>query len=537
MLDVMTTTPPALHLVPLSGPDLGARHWPLRPPFQVGRSEDSDLLLVDSAVSRRHLSIVLAGNAWEVIDQGSRHGTYLNELRLPAQEGAALRAGDELRVGPWRFRVELAANAPTHEAPVVTLDGTASPIERLGNLAEQRLDLLLQAARELVEAEDEAALGVCLAEYALLGSGYTRSAVLRLEGNTLHTVVLRPEAAAEDAPPVWSRSLVESAQETGLSAIEAAEGEALNRTLMHLPLRRALCATIRLDHHVDSFLYLDSDRPRRDHHADAPSFCHALARFGSLALAGLRRRHAERGRLALETEMQRARSVQQHLLPAAEGVLAGWSYALHLEPGRSVGGDLADAFALPDGRCAALLGDVSGTGVAAGLLMASVQAFLRAELAHETDPAQAVAHLNTYLCARSSGRFVTLWLGLFSGDGAVEFVDAGHGLAWIGGNATHLLDAHGGIPLGIDPGAHYATESVRLETGEALLLCSDGVTEQRDAEGEAYGAERVLAAVADGSNESATQRMARVCQDLQRHRANTPVDDDTTLLLLHRAPC
>jgi serine phosphatase RsbU (regulator of sigma subunit) len=529
MTEAIVAVAPGLRLLALDGPDLGISEWLLRSPFHLGRGEENDLLLVDAAVSRRHACLSVADAAWELVDLGSRHGTYLNELRLPAHEAATVHAGDEVRIGPWRFRLGAATEAPAQD------DAAASAITRLGNLAEQRLDLLLQAARELVEAEDEAALAAILTEYALLGSGYSRSALLRWDGEgAVHTVCLRPTEEAPAEAPLWSRSLLYSARHSGLSAIEAAEGEALNRTLMHLPLRRALCAAIVLDGGVDGFLYLDSDRPRREHHADAPSFCHALARFGSLALARLRRSEAERERLALETELQRARGVQQHLLPPAQGELAGWDYALHLEPGSSVGGDLADAFLLPDGRCAALLGDVSGTGVAAGLLMASVQAFLRAELAHEADPARAAQRLNTYLCAQSSGRFVTLWLGLFGADGRVVFVDAGHGLAWRADDAVRYLQAEGSIPLGVDAQARFVAEPLALAPHEALLLCSDGVTEQRSESGVEYGATRLAAALARVPQGSAHARLEALRADLALHRGAAPAADDTTVLLLRR---
>ena len=151
-------------------------------------------------------------------------------------------------------------------------------------------------------------------------------------------------------------------------------------------------------------------------------------------------------------------------------------------------------------------------------------------------PAQAADRLNAYLCARSSGRFVTLWLGLFGAGGAVDFVDAGHGLAWRADGHTQRLQAHGGIPLGVDPGARFATERLTLAPGEMLLLCSDGVTEQRDADGEEYGAERVAAALTGARDGSAAQRLEAICADLAAHRGEIGAADDTTLLLLRR-PC
>ena len=204
-----------------------------------------------------------------------------------------------------------------------------------------------------------------------------------------------------------------------------------------------------LDGRAEAFLYLDADRPATRRNADAPSFCHALARLGALALANLRRLAGERERAALAADLERAREVQHRLLPAPSGRLGGVDYALRLHPGRVVAGDIVDAFELEDGRVVAVLGDVSGAGLGAGLVMASVQSFLRAGFAHDDDPARVLRRLNRHLCAQASGgRFVTLWLGVFAADGAhCTFVDAGHGYALRlrNGVATEL-SMRGAIP-------------------------------------------------------------------------------------------
>jgi serine phosphatase RsbU (regulator of sigma subunit) len=155
--------------------------------------------------------------------------------------------------------------------------------------------------------------------------------------------------------------------------------------------------------------------------------------------------------------------------------------ALHLHPGRTVAGDIADVFALSDGGVAALLGDVSGAGLGAGLVMASVPSFLRAELSHHNDPARAVARLNEHLHAQASrGCFVTLWLGLFDpANRACRFVDPGHGHAILlrAGRDAEPISTRGDIPLGIEGNAVFHAESLALARDELLLLYSDGVTE------------------------------------------------------------
>jgi serine phosphatase RsbU (regulator of sigma subunit) len=524
--------PGSLELQLVDGPALARQRWRLVHPFRIGRAAGSELDLLEPSISRRHAVIEADGAGWTVRDCGSRLGTRLNEL--PLAMPAALRPGDVLGVGPWRFRVNVGAASIEASAEGAGGDRHISVVSGVGNLAEQRLALLLRYAGEVVVANDERALADCLAEYALLGSGYTRAAVLWHADDELEVRSQRPEPAAGEPPLTFSRSLVASAQGGAIACLEAPGGAALNRSLADLPLRRALCVALLIDGEAEAFLYLDSDRPVGARHADAPPFCHALARLAALALANLRRIASELSHAALDADLARARDVQRRLLPRNVAELGGLAYALHLHPGRQVAGDVVDVFVLPDQRVAALLGDVSGAGLGAGLEMASVQSFLRAELHHNDDPARAVERLNAHLCLHASGgRFVTLWLGLFDAAGrTVRFVDAGHGhaLRILRHGKPRPLLARGDIPLGIEADAQFQVETLSLGGDEVLLLHSDGVVEQVSATGLPFGRDRLGRAVA-GADTPQTA-VNRALAAMREHAGSAPADDDVTLLAL-----
>jgi sigma-B regulation protein RsbU (phosphoserine phosphatase) len=180
-----------------------------------------------------------------------------------------------------------------------------------------------------------------------------------------------------------------------------------------------------------------------------------------------------------------------------------------------------------------MLGDVSGAGLGAGLDMVAVQSFLRAQFAHDADPAHAAASLNAHLYARAGGgRFVTLWLGVFDRDaGECRFVDAGHGHAL---RVTHAaatpLAAGGDIPLGIEARVDFHAERLAFAAGDLLLLYSDGAVEQESPQGESFGLEALVEAVRGADHPSrAIERMLTALRD---HTAGAPPDDDTTLLAL-----
>lgn len=524
----------ALELEQIDGPELDARRWRMSSPFRIGRADGNELELPDPSVSRHHASIERDEQGWFVRDCDTRIGLSLNELAVEPSTTAMLRVDDVLGIGPWRFRVNALAGALSQPIESPT---RISLIRSIGTLAEQRLELLLRYAGDIAVAEDESALAEIMAEHALLGSGYARATVLWSRGDQLVVSCQRPEVA-ESSLRGWSfdESLVESARSGDIARLEAKPSDSDTSSDCATSVRRALCAPLMLDGRAHAFLYLDSDRPGARRHADAPTFCHAVARLASLALANLHRLESAREHATFAADLERAREVQRSLLPAPEGRMGACSYALHLHPGRVVAGDVADVFEIKDGRVVVALGDVSGAGLGAGLVMASVQSFLRAGFAWNSDPAIVAASLNRHLCLQASGgRFVTLWLGVFESDGIrCRFVDAGHGHALqVRAGDVDVVPVVGAIPLGIDVDAVFTAEAFELVPGDTLALYSDGITEQRDAQGIEFSGDRLKAEIAQAK--SPQEIIDAAWRALQIHTAGAAPDDDATLLAISRS--
>ncbi len=523
----------AVELEQIDGPLMKAHRWSVASPFRIGRAEGNDLELLDPGISRHHASIERDDQGWFVRDCGTLLGILVNELALQSSTTAMLRDGDVLGIGAWRFRFNSHAVAP--EIPREAQSETRISLVRSGgNLAEQRLELLLRYAGDIAAAENESMLAEIMAEHALLGSGYARATVLWCRGDQLIVSCQRPQVSASTLQ-AWEYhdSLVESARSGDIARIEAEPSNDDCVANVEKDVRRALCAPLMLDRRAQAFLYLDSDRPGARRHSDAPTFCHAVARLAALALANLHRLESEREHAAFAADLDRAREVQQRLLPPPAGRMAACDYAVHLHPGRVVAGDVADVFEIEGERVVVVLGDVSGAGLGAGLVMASVQSFLRAAFARDIDPAQVATLLNRHLCLQSSGgRFVTLWLGVFESDGIrCRFVDAGHGHALrIRAGSIELVPVEGAIPLGIDVDANFSAEFLELSRGEILLLYSDGIIEQRDAQGAEFSSDGLRASIAQASSPEEVIRLA--WQALQNHTEGAAPDDDATLLAI-----
>jgi sigma-B regulation protein RsbU (phosphoserine phosphatase) len=196
-----------------------------------------------------------------------------------------------------------------------------------------------------------------------------------------------------------------------------------------------------------------------------------------------------------EQDLQRAREIQQSLLPKEIPQLPGIAVATAWRPARAVGGDYFDVLRLDGNRLAVCIADVSGKGVSAALLMANVQASLRASVRDLDSPARVCGIMNGMLCESiAANKFVTFFCGVFDGNSrAFRYCNAGHSYPiLVSAGAAHTLD-QGGAVLGVFPSWNYQDSSVDLKSGDRLLLFTDGITEAEDSQGEEFGVERVAA--------------------------------------------
>jgi len=538
---------PPITLQPLAGPPLASFTAITDGPVALGRGSTCEFALLDDGVSRRHALLVRRRGEWFLIDEGSSAGTYINGVRVPRQSPAPLATGDLLRIGPWVFRV-VVGEVKTASASTVDDVAPSQRIERPGHdrsaRSDRRLRLLGEAIGRLNAAPNEDAAARTVLDSALRGTGYARGAVLRRPRQDANTgaglveivCVVRADPN-DDSEFRFSRSLLDSAAagETVVLTEGRTPANVYGQSLAELEIHSALCVPVMLGGSVTGHLYLDARGRESSVRPDAAGFCEALAIAYGLAVASLHRAELERRQAELQAELSAAREVQQLVMPPGEGTLQRVEYAVRSQPGSFVAGDLFDALAIPGGRVAVCLGDVSGHGVGAAMLMATAQAYLHGEL-HRLEPAAspvpAVAALNRFLCERAlGGRFMSLWVGVIDSTGRVEYVDAGHG-HWLRvlRDGTPVFPpphgADGGVPVGIDADAPYAAGCFQLGPGERLIIYSDGIVEQRGAAGEAFGAARLYAALR--SNARPRRDIEQVFAELLRFMTTPMLDDDAT---------
>jgi predicted ester cyclase len=244
-----------------------------------------------------------------------------------------------------------------------------------------------------------------------------------------------------------------------------------------------------------------------------------------------------RERERIEQELQVARQIQQELLPEATPELDGWQIAAYYGPAREVGGDFYDFLEFPDGRLGLVVGDATGHGMPAALVMATTRGMLRAVVQSLESPGEVLARVNEALVADvPPSTFVTCFYAILDPkSGHLVYANAGHDLPylWHGGAAEELRAR--GMPLGLMPGMGYEEKEITLKRGEGVLFYSDGLVEAHDPRYEMFGFPRLRALLADHGEERSLVDF--LMEELSSFTGQSwEQEDDITLLTLRRSP-
>ncbi len=549
-----TSAPESAWLIPLPG-------GPEIPPLELkqtahtlllGRNEHCALRLPVDAdqVSRQHARFTHQGGNWRITDLHSRWGTFLNGIRIPPNREMPLSPGDLLRIVPWTFSFstqgvpQRGLRAVDDTATAGTMVQSHAPDRASQPLRDDLLNLLLETASAIHAADDEKSLAETLMDAACRGTGLPNAAVIRALDSTGRIEIVANKVGPslrESAAMGFSRSLLNTASHGVLAELSAASGDDFSQSIIQMNIDAAICAPLMLGSTVAAYLYLDS-RGRsgapRQLPPNSSGFCLALAKMAGLAMANLKRLDIERRSAQIEAELKAATAAQRWILPRDSVKAAPFTCSGVSRPGQYLGGDFFDAIVLPDGRLAVALGDVSGHGVAASVLMTASQGFLHAAIFLHGDLARAVRDLNAFVHPRRpETKFLTLWVGIFDPNKmTVSYVDAGHGYALLetAGDNFELLREGDAIPIGITPDANFSVVTKPLPAHSRALIISDGLVEQPQldaAQGrEEFGVERVKAALtASNPPENA---IAHLFKDVYEFAGTEALSDDATAVLV-----
>jgi serine phosphatase RsbU (regulator of sigma subunit) len=254
-------------------------------------------------------------------------------------------------------------------------------------------------------------------------------------------------------------------------------------------------------------------------------------------LLGLEKEKSERLLRRIESDLAQAAEIQKRLLPAGNPRFAGFDIAGTNHPCYEVGGDYYDFIPIDADRLGVVIADVSGKGISAALLMASLRAALLAEVQPGFDLAALAGRLNDFVHrSTDAGSFITFFFAeLDRGSGGLRYVNAGHNPPFVvRGSGEILALSASGFPLGMFPASIYSPSSVRLGAGDVAVLFTDGIPEARNGEGQDYTDVRLRSLVAARRDLVAASLCRAVLDDVGAFAASGQPGDDMTLVVVKR---
>jgi serine phosphatase RsbU (regulator of sigma subunit) len=524
--------------------------------FTIGRSRQNDVCLQDQWLSRHHAEIRQQDDGYYLYDLGSKNGTKLNEADLDGP--ARLREGDVIRLGDHVLFFN--EKAHTAEADEPAPEGTqifaakefsgvdTSPAVELKDAVRQHrlLSILSDALKELIDHRPLPELFERILNLLFEAVPAERAAILILEGTPPEPVV--KATRSRRGPPIvrMSRSIAKKVLSEKVAIIlpNLLEDAAFKtkESIVSSGIRSAICAplwftpgTQGAQDDVIGLVYLDSLQRSHSFTEDDVRILIPLANIAAAKIENVRLLEESIEMRKLEQDMKMAAEIQRSLLPDRPPKISGYGLAASNTPCRTVGGDYYD-FAFSDDSLHLALGDVSGKGTAAALLMTVLRAAVRA---HWTSGsvAEAISRVNRTVCQNTpENKYVTFFLGrLDTKTGSMRYVNAGHNPPYVLGEKGEVTSlSEGGTVLGMFEEAAYTEGAVDLLHGDTLVVFSDGVTETFNPAGEEFGEEGLLKVCGIERGGEAETVHAKILGALEGFASGAKATDDRTLIVLKR---
>lgn len=511
----------------------------------IGRDERvCSIHLSHPCVSRRHARVVTGDQGLALTDEESKSGTFLNGVRLKPHAAHSLRHRDRIEICGYAFVYydEASGSArgvsdedtgsPEPETPDLTsvLDGsTTSWLMRTDVHSQPKLLALMQLTKELRKRVTLAGLLPSVLDGLLtLHARADRAAIMLCETGPSRPATMRVRQRGS-----------ERTGEAALAGRLMRDVIATGRVMMSDQALIISAPLLDLDGKPLGAIQLDALDSRQEFNREDMELLATVAFQVSFVVENAMLHEAALRERSLETELKLAQEIQVELLPSEPPQIDGYEFFDYYAPAKFVGGDYYDYLPLEGNRLALVVGDVSGKGVPAALLMVKVASELEASLATELDPVAVLSKVNRRFTRRNpDGAFVTMVLAILDlSDHQMSLVNAGHLRPLLrrpDGSVVEIGDTEAGLPLGVLPSLTYEPTRLEINVGDALVLISDGITEAQSAGGQQYGQQRLLAQLAASCGKAADLGR-RIIDDVDRFVGSHPQSDDRCLLCVKRS--
>jgi len=530
----------------LNGKTAGTKHPLSQPITRIGRHPDCEIQIDISAASRFHAHVVKDGESYLIEDLGSRNKTFVNSKATDGR--VALRDNDRVKICDllFVFRSEKPADEDVEGSQVLSTWATSS-VDNLKVKPEAKLRAIVEISQAMgSELHVDKLLPKMLEGlFKVFPQADRAMFIQRDERDRLIPKAYRHRKANDDDVR-FSRTIVRQAmdkREAILSADALADERfSLSASLVDMKIRSVIVAPLIVaDRPPFGVLVVDTHSATQKFEPDDLQILSAVANQAAVSLEVARMHEETLVQERMNRELSLARDVQRSFVPAAmapKGPLRFWAF---YEAAGAVGGDYYDFINLPRGRIAVLLGDVSGKGVPAALLMAKASSDAKVGLlTHPEEPAAAIGHLNNAICAANlEGKFMTTALCIVDPDSPkLQIVNAGHMSPIIrrkDGKLDEPADPdRAGPPVGVAEDYHYEVVETTLGPGEVAVIFSDGISEAMNAAAQEYTTDRIRELVRNATCDAKAVGES-LLGDVRRHVAGWKQHDDMTLVVVSRS--
>lgn len=535
-------------------PDGSVKNVPLTGErLAVGRSSAVELCFPeDAGLSRQHFAFETQDGQWTIQDLGSKNGTFVNNIPLKAR--LILQPGDRITAGhlvivyaPDAARADSGLvvfdggveNAPSTSTVLTNLEGALSnqtlAFERGGPKATAPIQALMKAQEAFAEATSLNDLFPLVLDKVIQAVNAQRGVLLFLEDGELVAKAHKGEgfrissAVRDRVMNEKSSILVRDAQLDDAFKGRMSIVEQKVHTMMAVPLQTR--------DRIVGLIYVDSPYILREFTKDDLSLLTIMASQAALRIVSALLSEAEETERIMKRDLGQAAEIQTRMLPDQAPRIEGADVAGFNAACKTVGGDYYDFFKYADGKVGLALGDVSGKGMPASLMMMALHARVQVLAEDPKDLGAFMMRLNKATCAKCpSNRFITFFFCVLDAStGELRFANAGHNppIVMRASGEPEMLDG-GGPVLGILSIAPYGEERAQLERGDMLVLFSDGVTEATNQEFEEFGEERLVEVLRRHRDAPAAAIVDAVTNALAEFAAGAPQADDITLVVAKR---
>lgn len=537
-------------------------------PLCLGRGGENDVVLGDQFCSTSHAVIRTEEGRTFVRDQGSKNGTYVNGRRIEGEQ--VLRPGDEIVIGSTRIvfdreattRVDIIDGAPplTGQNTIIGVKDilrspsgappsrTAGPVTEARLRQEQRiLKVLNEVSQALIYHMPLEKLYDHIMDLIASNIPMDRGALMLRDRRSPelvpHVVRLSDGGPGPDRAIEISRSILNTVLEKNSSVlITDVKTDAQFRdqaSVVQSRIHSALCVPLWDNREIVGLVYADRGATPERFTEDDLRLLTLLANVAAVKIENARLFEEALENSRIERELELATQIQKNFLPRADPAVPGYDVSGRARPCSHIGGDYYDFLQLAEGRWGLVIADVSGSGVSAALLMASVRAALHAEARAGVSLPELASRLNVFVHRSSEvSGFISFFYGeLESASGRLRFINAGHNppLLLRGGGEVETLVGTG-LCLGMFPDSIYETREARLRPGDLLCLYTDGITESRAPDKSEFSDEGLVRVLRGASGLSAAGIVERIFEMTACFSGSAEPNDDATVVVVKRLP-